>query len=59
MAHADLIKAEWLAITAAVVVSSILAMIVTVLTMSAVEWIQQALRTRIPDPYRAQLEPEE
>jgi holin-like protein len=59
MAHADLIKAEWLAITAAVVVSSILAMIVTVLTTSAVEWIQQALRARIPDAYSAQLEPEE
>lgn len=44
MAHFDLIRAEWPAIMVALAGSSVLAIAVTAVTMSAVERMQQAIR---------------
>jgi len=44
MAHFDLIRAEWPAIVAALVVSTVAAVVVTALTMRAIERAQQAVR---------------
>ena len=44
MARFDLIRAEWPAICAALVVSSLLAIVVTAATMRAIERAQQAVR---------------
>lgn len=46
MVHFDLIKGQLLAITAAVVISSFLAIVATAVTMNAVEWTLQAIRDR-------------
>lgn len=44
MAHFDLLRAEWPAIVAALLVSSVAAVVVTGLTMRAIERTQQAVR---------------
>ena len=46
MAHFDLIRTQWPAIAAALIVSSLLTIIVTAATMLAVERLQQAWRER-------------
>jgi holin-like protein len=44
MVHFELIRAEWLAICAALVVSSVLAIVITAATMRGIERAQQAVR---------------
>jgi holin-like protein len=44
MAHFELIRAEWPAIAAGVVISSVLAVTVTALTMRGVERLQEVIR---------------
>lgn len=55
MAHLDLIKAQWLALTAGVIGSSVLAVAATALTMCAVERAQRAVRPAPDRPVVAQL----
>lgn len=55
MAHFDLIKAQWLALAAGVVGSSVLAIASTALTMRAVERVQEIIRKAPDRPMAPQL----